>query len=61
MRDLQTRHGVASSSASRNVALLSKLDRHGQPGHDLVEIYENPGDRRYKLVRLTSRGRTFAA
>ena len=60
MRDLQTRLGVASSGASRNVALLSKLDRHGKPGHGLVEIYENPEDRRYKLVRLTPRGRTFA-
>ena len=59
MRDLQTRLGVASSSASRNVALLSKLNRYGKPGHDLVEIYENPEDRRYKLVRLTSRGRTL--
>jgi DNA-binding MarR family transcriptional regulator len=61
MRDLQTRLGVASSSTSRNVAALSKHQRVGKAGHDLVEAFEDPADRRSKRVRLTAKGRTFAA
>lgn len=52
--------GISKSSVSRNVAALSQLHRLGRPGHNLVEAYEDPEDRRNKRVRLTSKGRAVA-
>ena len=60
MRDLAESVGIAQSSCSRNVASLGKIHRHGRPGHQLVESYEDPMDRRIKLVKLTQKGRRFA-
>lgn len=60
MKELERRLGISSSSVSRNVAALSEMHRLGKPGHDLVEAYEDPMDRRNKLVRLTPKGRTLA-
>jgi DNA-binding MarR family transcriptional regulator len=61
MRELQNKLGIASSSTSRNISALSAENRVGEPGHDLVEKREDPNDRRNNLVRLTAKGRTFAA
>jgi DNA-binding MarR family transcriptional regulator len=61
MRQLADHLGIASSSVSRNVAALSEHHRLGHPGHNLVEAYEDPADRRNKRVRLTAKGRTLAA
>lgn len=61
MKDLQSRVGLAKSSVSRNVAALSHQHRLGKPGHGLVEAYEDPEDRRNKLVRLTPKGKSLAA
>lgn len=60
MRVLADRVGIAQSSCSRNVAALGKIHRHGRPGHQLVESYEDSMDRRTKLVKLTPKGRRFA-
>ncbi len=60
MRDLAEAVGIAQSSCSRNVASLGQIHRHGRPGHQLVESYEDPMDRRNKLVKLTPKGRRFA-
>ena len=60
MRDLQTMLGMPSSSTSRNVAALSKHHRLGREGLDLVEAYEDLADRRFKLVRLTPKGKAFS-
>ena len=60
MRVLADRVGIAQSSCSRNVAALGQIHRHGRPGHQLVESYEDPMDRRTKLVKLTPKGRRFA-
>jgi DNA-binding MarR family transcriptional regulator len=59
MQEIITATGLASSSVSRNVAALSKVHRLGKDGHNLVEAYEDPAERRRKLVRLTPTGRTF--
>lgn len=49
MGHLKTLTGLSQAAVSRNVA---KLARAG-----LVESYEDPEDRRYKLARLTAKGR----
>ena len=59
MRDIGIRTGTAQSSVSRNVAMLGKIHRKGQSGHGLVDSYEDPMNRRVKLVKLTPKGTRF--
>lgn len=58
--ELTQRLGMASSSASRNVAALSKVHRLRKPGLDLVVSKEDPRDRRRKTHHLTPKGRRVA-
>lgn len=60
IRDLSERLGIAQSSASRNVAALSKWHSFGKAGHDLVQAEEDPRERRRKIITLTDRGRDLA-
>jgi DNA-binding MarR family transcriptional regulator len=60
IRDLSERLGIAQSSASRNVAALSRWRSFGKPGHDLVQAVEDPQERRRKVVTLTGTGRALA-
>lgn len=53
--------GISQSSVSRNVALLSHTQRYGKPGHDLVVAFEDPTERRRKLVKLNARGQRFVS
>lgn len=57
MSELQQWSGLATSSISRNMALLGETNRHGEPGLNLVRAYEDVADRRRKIVRLTPKGR----
>lgn len=61
IRDLSERLGIAQSSASRNVAALSKWHSFGKEGHDLVQAEEDPRERRRKIITLTDKGRDLAA
>ncbi len=61
MKELVKTTGLASSSVSRNVALLSETHIGGQPGHNLLRAYEDPMDRRTKLVELTHKGKQVYA
>ncbi len=61
MGDLAQRLGIAQSSASRNIAALSKWHSFGKAGHDLVEAHEDPRERRRKIVNLTARGHHLIA
>lgn len=56
MSDLMARTKLGQSSCSRNVALLSENHRLGKPGLNLVVAFEDPKERRRKLVDLTSKG-----
>lgn len=56
MADLQESLALASSSISRNVALLGAIHRAGRPGLGLLDAYEDPLNRRMKRVKLTKRG-----
>lgn len=57
--ELADRLGIAQSSASRNVAALSKWHSFGKAGLDLVQAQEDPRERRRKIVTLTDQGRAF--
>src|ERR1700735_1350075 len=61
MGDLAQRLGIAQSSASRNIAALSKWHSFGKAGHDLVAALQDPSDRRRKIVSLTPRGHRLVA
>jgi len=56
MKEIAEVTGLAQSSCSRNVALLSKYHRLKKAGADLVETYEDPAERRRKIVFLNERG-----
>ena len=60
MQDIADNLGLAQSSISRNVANLSDWTRHHKKGHGLLEAYEDPMERRRKLVKLTTKGKKFA-
>lgn len=61
MGDLAQRLAIAQSSASRNIAALSRWHSFGKAGHDLVEAQEDPRERRRKIVSLTPRGHRLVA
>jgi DNA-binding MarR family transcriptional regulator len=61
MADLEKLTGVGQSSVSRNVAKLGQGTSPREPGYGLLEAYEDPEDRRRKLVRLTTRGKALIA
>lgn len=55
--EIKERLGMASSTASRNIAALSERHRLGKPGYGLVLQREDPLDRRRKTHHLTPKGR----
>ncbi|MYL24377.1 MarR family transcriptional regulator [Halomonas alkaliantarctica] len=61
MKELGQRTGLAQSSCSRNVALLSEHLKYDKPGYGLVVATEDPVERRRKIVRLSSKGERVAA
>lgn len=60
MKDIERMTGMSGASTSRNIAALGPYHRKGQPGMDLVVAFENPMDRREKLLKLTPKGRRVA-
>ena len=48
-------------AVSRNVAMLSKYDykKSRSDAWDLVELIDDPNNRRYRIIRLTRKGRLF--
>jgi DNA-binding MarR family transcriptional regulator len=59
-RNLCTALEMATSTASRNVAALSNVNRHGKVGADLIGWKERPEDRRSKSLVLTPKGQSLA-
>jgi len=56
--DIEELTGVKRSSNSRNITKLGIGERSSsEPGPRWVESFEDPMDRRTKLVRLTPKGR----
>lgn len=59
MADIAEELGLSQSTISRNVAYLGDWNRHKAKGHGLLEAFEDPMERRRKLVRLTAKGKRF--
>jgi DNA-binding MarR family transcriptional regulator len=51
--------GITVPTASRYVSALGKVDRHHREGLKLVEAFEDPMERRRKIIRLTNKGKAF--
>ena len=58
-RDLSLELGMTEGSASRAVAYWSDTRFDKQDGMDMIERFEDPRDRRYKMLRLNAKGRLF--
>lgn len=58
-RDARQSLDMPASSASRNLAALSKVHRLGKEGLGLIQFDEDPNDRRAKILSLTPKGRAF--
>lgn len=68
MKDIERRTGLSSTAVSRNVLALSEWFKQprpaiigkpaipGVPGHGLIEAYEDPWDRRGKIVAPKLKG-----
>ena len=58
-KEVESELGMTSASASRNVTFWTDTKRDGTPGPAFVERSEDKQDRRYKVLRLTPKGRAF--
>ena len=59
MGEIAAELGLSQSTVSRNVAYLGDWNRHKKDGFKLLEAFEDPMERRRKLVRLTPKGARF--
>lgn len=57
LTDIASKVGIGLATASRYVAALGKQNRHREEGLLLVESFEDPMERRKKIIRLTPKGR----
>lgn len=57
LTDLAKKVGIGLATASRYVAALGKQNRHREEGLLLVEAFEDPMERRKKIIRLTKKGK----
>lgn len=60
MAELADATGVVLSSVSRNVAKIGPGPNPEEPGLGLVEAFEDPWNRKRKLVRLSTKGKRLA-
>ena len=58
LSDIAKKAGIGLATASRYISALGKLNRHRQEGLQLIESFEDPMERRKKIIRLTAKGRT---
>lgn len=56
LKELERLTGLSSSSVSRNVLALSAVYKKGVPGHNLIETFDDPDDRRSKRAKPKARG-----
>ena len=59
VKALAERLDLAQSSTSRVVAYWGPINRHGQPGHDMLVAREDVQMRNRKLISTTRKGQTF--
>lgn len=57
LTDISQKVGIGLATASRYIAALGKQNRHREEGLLLVEAFEDPMERRKKIIRLTPKGK----
>lgn len=58
LTDIANKVGISLPTASRHVGSLGKINRKKEEGLNLLEAFEDPLERRKKIVRLTPKGKT---
>lgn len=58
-KDVENELGVTNASASRNVSYWTDRRFDRRPGLGFVERVEDEYDRRFKILKLTTKGREF--
>lgn len=58
LSDIAKKAQIGLATASRNIAALGKINRRREEGLQLIESFEDPMERRKKIIRLTAKGRT---
>lgn len=56
LTDLAKKVGIGLATASRYVGALGKINRRREEGLKLIESFEDPMERRKKIIRLTKKG-----
>jgi DNA-binding MarR family transcriptional regulator len=56
LTEIANKAGISLATASRYISALGKMNRHRQEGLQLIESFEDPMERRKKVIRLTVRG-----
>ena len=59
-KDIENLLGVSNASASRNIYYWTKEFKPGIPGKGFISQDIDPDDRRFRVVTLTPKGKTFA-
>ena len=57
LSEIAKRAGIGLATASRHIGALGKINRKKEPGLLLIESFEDPMERRKKIIRLTKKGR----
>jgi DNA-binding MarR family transcriptional regulator len=57
LSDIAKKAGIGLATASRYIGALGKINRKKEEGLQLIESFEDPMERRKKVIRLTTKGR----
>lgn len=57
LSDIAKKAGIGLATASRYIGALGKVNRRREEGLQLIESFEDPMERRKKIIRLTTKGR----
>lgn len=58
-QDIEMSLGLTGGTTSRNVSYWTDTKEFGVDGMGMVERFEDPRDRRHKILRLTPKGKRF--
>lgn len=56
LTDVAKRVNISMTTASRYIGSLGKINRHKEEGLNYIEAYEDPMERRKKIIRVTKKG-----
>lgn len=59
MREVEAKMNCPNATLSRNIAYWAKWRRQNVPGMDFIVQEIDPSDRRYRIVKLTPKGRAY--